>query len=436
MAYSAALNTVYNYYLSSYAPKSTTRYDTHKRGELKSIYNSIVKLSKESPLYLIDTSRASQGFAVDLKENARQLRNTIASLGGLDDEDEMLNKKAAYSTNSGLAEAVFIGELADEEVPSFNIEVTALASGQTNIGHFLPSSSPVALPKGSYAFDIIVNDLSYEFQYNIRGGETNRDVQQRLARLISNSDIGLNSDVIEDGSGNSALRLTSSATGLKDNRNLIFRISDDSNSERLKGSISYLGINSVAVEPSNAEFILNGEAKSTSSNRFTIDNLFEVQLNGISTSKEDITEIGLMADVDSLAENINNLITGYNSFLGSVNRYIDTYPLSSRLIKEMNHMSLFYQENFEKIGISYGEHGTLSLNKDTLRQTTLADKGKDSLDAIKGFTNSILQKARQVSLDPMQYVNRRLVAYKNPGHSYAAPYETSTYSGMMFNSYC
>ena len=84
MAYSAALNTVYNHYLASYAPKSTTRYDTHKRGELKSIYNSIVKLSKESPLYLIDTSRASQGFAVDLKENARQLRNTIASLGGLE----------------------------------------------------------------------------------------------------------------------------------------------------------------------------------------------------------------------------------------------------------------------------------------------------------------------------------------------------------------
>jgi flagellar hook-associated protein 2 len=435
MAYSAALNTVYNHYLASYAPKSTTRYDTHKRGELKSIYNSIVKLSKESPLYLIDTSRASQGFAVDLKENARQLRNTIASLGGLD-EDEMLNKKSAYSSNSNLAEAVFVGRLSDDDVPSFNIEVTSLASGQTNVGRYLPSSLPIALRKGSYAFDVIVNDLSYEFQYNIREGETNRDIQQRLSRLINNSDIGLRSDVLEDGSGNSALRLTSATTGLKGNREVLFHVSDNNGSDRLKGSVSYLGLDSIAVEPSNAQFLLNGEPKSAPSNHFTIDNLFEVHLNGVSTSSEDTAEIGLMADVDSLAENINNLIAGYNSFISSVSRYVEAYPLSGRLIKEMNHMSLFYQENFEKIGISYGEQGTLSLDKDVLRQSTLAEKSRDGLDSIKGFTNSILQKTRQVSLDPMQYVKRTLVAYKNPGHSYAAPYETSTYSGMMFNSYC
>ena len=29
MAYSAALNTIYNHYLSVYAPKGTTRYDAH-----------------------------------------------------------------------------------------------------------------------------------------------------------------------------------------------------------------------------------------------------------------------------------------------------------------------------------------------------------------------------------------------------------------------
>lgn len=50
MAYSAALNTIYNHYLSAYAPKGTTRYDAHKRSELKSIYNTILKLNKESPL--------------------------------------------------------------------------------------------------------------------------------------------------------------------------------------------------------------------------------------------------------------------------------------------------------------------------------------------------------------------------------------------------
>ena len=104
MAYNAAINTVYNHYLTTYAPKSTSKYDTHRKSELRSIYNSMVKLNKESPLYILDTSRESREYVIGLKENARQLRNTIASLGGLD-EEEMINKKSAYSSNEDIVRA-------------------------------------------------------------------------------------------------------------------------------------------------------------------------------------------------------------------------------------------------------------------------------------------------------------------------------------------
>lgn len=62
---------------------------------------------------------------------------------------------------------------------------------------------------------------------------------------------------------------------------------------------------------------------------------------------------------------------------------------------------------------------------------------RDQFSTIKDFTNSILRKTNQVSLNPMEYVDKTLVAYKNPaGHNFAAPYMTSNYSGMFFNSYC
>ena len=167
--------------------------------------------------------------------------------------------------------------------------------------------------------------------------------------------------MIEDGNGNSALRLTSAATGLKNNRDVIFHASDAGNTGRQKGSVSVSRLDSIAAAPSNAEFTVNSEARSASSNHFTLDNLFEIHLKGVSASPQDTAEIGLMADVDSLAENINNLITGYNSFLHSVNHYAEAYPLSNRLIKEMNHMSLYYQEDFEKsefpAGRGYAVHG-------------------------------------------------------------------------------
>lgn len=436
MAYNAALNTVYNYYLTTYAPKrTTTQYDTHKKSELRSIYNSIIKLNKEAPLYILDSSKESRAFAVGLKENARALRNTIASLGGLD-EDEMLGKKAAYSSNENIVSATYIGDATDRDATaSFNIEVTKLASNQVNLGAFLPSDEKAVLAPDAYSFDITINDLSYEFQYNVREGETNRELQERLSRLISNADIGVAADILEDGKGNTSLRLTSTATGLKDDKDYIFHVSDDKTTKRA-GTVDYLGLSFIAREPSNAEFLLNGEPRSASSNHFTIDKMFEVTLNGISLEEGEIAEVGLKTDLDSLTENVNNLISGYNSFIQAAAEYLDLHPRSGRLLNEMESISRHYQPELEKLGFSFESTGQLALDDDAFKHSLLEDEGLGQFSTIKDFTNSILRKTSQVSLNPMEYVDKTIVAYKNPGHNFATPYVTSNYSGMLFNSYC
>ena len=48
----AVLNTVYNNYLAAYSPRQLTKYDTHKKSELRSVYKSIVKLNKDAMPYL------------------------------------------------------------------------------------------------------------------------------------------------------------------------------------------------------------------------------------------------------------------------------------------------------------------------------------------------------------------------------------------------
>lgn len=436
MAYNAALNTVYNHYLTTYAPKrSTTQYDTHKKSELRSIYNSIVKLNKEAPLYILDSSKESREFAVGLKENARALRNTIASLGGLD-EDEMLGKKAAYSSNENIVSASYVGEgVTDAAVPPIQIEVTALASNQVNLGAFLPSDEKIALTPDAYSFDITINDLSYEFQYNTREGETNRDLQERLSRLISNADIGITADILEDGKGNSSLRLTSAASGLKNDKNLIFSVSDDKTSKRA-GTVDYLGISFMSREPSNAEFLLNGEPRSASSNHFTIGKMYEITLNGISSVEGETAEVGLKTDLDSLTENVGNLISGYNSFIRAAAEYLDLHPKSGRLLGEMDHITRYYQNDLEKLGFSFESNGQLSIDDNVFKDSILDDENRAQFSTIKDFTNSILRKTNQISLNPMEYVDKTIVAYKNPGHNFATPYITSNYSGMLFNSYC
>ena len=51
----AAIDSAYQYYLSTYGTSTVSRYDAHKKSQLRDTYNKIVKINKDSPLYKIKT---------------------------------------------------------------------------------------------------------------------------------------------------------------------------------------------------------------------------------------------------------------------------------------------------------------------------------------------------------------------------------------------
>ncbi|MCM1049060.1 MAG: flagellar capping protein [Clostridiales bacterium] len=438
MAYNNSIQNyanIYNFYMTTYAPKSSTPYDTHKKSELRSVYNSIVKMNKEAPLYILDTSKESCSFAVGMKENARELRNTIASLGGVN-EDELLNKKAAYSSNDNIASASYIGTPANSaNVPELEVEVRALASHQVNMGKYLPADEPVELSASTYSFDLNIDDLNYEFQFSIKPEDTNRSVQERLTRLINNANIGISSQIITDDEGNSSLKLESNATGLKDSKQHIFNVTDHKTS-KTSGSVDYFGLDYIASPAANARYILNGEEHTSLSNKITIGREYELTLNGVSSEEGETATIGLKTDVESLTENINSLINGYNSFLRAAAEYSDSHPKSNRIVHEMGSITRLYADGLTSAGLNINIDGTLEIDTDTVQKNATDDKAKSNFSSIMDFTRSLVRKTNQISLNPMNYVNNIIVAYKNPGKNFATPYITSAYSGMMFNSYC
>lgn len=428
----AILINVYNHYLTAYAPKSTTQYDTHKKSELRSIYNSIVKLNKESPWYLETTSRSAQEYAVNLKESARLFHNTIASLGGLDDS-QALAKKAAYSSDSGVIAATFVGNTGDDSpVPTLRMQVNGLATSQENMGTYLADGT-VGLASDTYSFDVSINDLNYEFQFNINENDTNKDVQQRLVRLINNADIGIQAR-LDEGNARSSIRLFSQNTGLPEGKSEIFRITDDRTS-KTSGAVEYFGLDYISRQPANSSFLLNGEERSTSSNTFTIGKMYEIELKAVSAPDTEVT-IGLKTDTESLTDNVSALIGSYNTFISTASSYQSSERLSGRLVREMSRIAAHYQSSMESMGIRLGSDNTLSIDEALLKESASSSDGSFSYDTLKDFASSLIRKTNQVSLDPMNYVSRTIVAYKNPGHNFASPYVTSAYSGMMFNSYC
>lgn len=430
---SAVLNTVYNNYLTTYGSKRLTRFDTHKTSELRHVYNSILKLNKESPWYLPTTNKDTQHYAVDLKENARELHNVIAQLGGLD-ESGIFSKKSAYSSNEELVTASFIGSKAPEGTsPEFELEVRSLASPQENLGLFL-SEEKVDFPAGTYSFDIAINDMNYEFQFSISGMENNREVQDRLARLINNADIGLRASIAES-DARSAIKITSEATGIPAGKTRIFQISDDRTS-KVSGMVAYFGLDYVSREPADASFLVNGEERTATANRFTVGKLFDVKLHGV-TPEGSTVKVGLKTDMESLTDNIVHLVGGYNDFVKAASAYLDTQSQSRKLVREMSSIVSHFDHSLEAMGLNLTEDGTLSIDRSLLQQTARETEDiNETFGYLKEFSASLLKKSNQVSLNPMAYVEKKIVAYKNPGKSFVSPYITSAYSGMMFSGYC
>lgn len=447
MANNAILSSVYNQYLTTYAPqKSNSRYDTHKRSELKNVYNSMVRVNRDAPLYKIDTSNESREYVIGLKEESRALHNSFMSVLG--DVDNMkLNSNIAYSTNENILSATYYdaGEadnLDEDGNPiaksvadtTFDIEVKALATPQVNLGLYLPKDTRDISP-GQYAFDVSVGGQGYEFQYSIGENETNFDIQSKLSRLINNSGIKLVASVLEDGNGNSALRIESAKDMGTGETGGTFSISDTAN-RKVSGSVPYFGIDYVARNAKDAELVINGQELTSPSNSFLLDKKFEIKLNNISPEPGVTATVGLKPDTEAAVENITKLIGSYNNFINSMGAYSDKIVRQNSLFVEMNSIARSYQSDMSKMGINMNVGGTLEMDKDQLNQYITDNYGENAIDPIQKFTSSVLRKSNQISINPVAYLNKTVVAYKNPGKNYTSPYTASAYSGLMFNSYC
>lgn len=428
------ISNVYHYYLKTYANRPTSRFDTHKKSDLRKIYNNIIKLNKNTPLYKVDLSQDIQRFAIDLKEGAREFKNTVLDISSYKDEGRTFLKKTAYSSNEALVTAEYMGgdELYIDEDKIFDISVKQLATPQINTGDFLPSNN-IALAPGQYSFDIVVADTSYEFQYRVNEKTTNLQLQNRLARLINQSNIGIKAEVIRDDNGSSAMELISKKSGISEFRSYAFKISE-ANTSKLTGSIDYFGLNNISTKPTNAIFTINGAESSSYSNSFILENSFAITLNDVSQGEETAT-VGLMQSSDSILHNVQRLAEGYNQLYSiGKNRSNDT-TFSDKFLKELNNIALRYKDSLQTSGIIIEEDGYLRVDEETVTDSVNSGSFDTESKQLLNFQGTLLRQMERISLDPLEYINKTLIAYTNPIRSYSNPYQTSIYSGMIFNGY-
>ena len=198
MAVSLATLQLYDQYLTTYRHKDNnkehnrnnrraSRTVTHDQNELKSVYSAIQWKNRFAPLYLNEPAPKSIAYAVYLKESAQNLKQTINSLS--EEDGELFSMKTAYSDNESLASVDYVSEDSVQGAPkAFDL----------NTGVFLESDAPVELPPDNYSFDILTSKLHYELQFVVNRNETHSSLQNKLARLINNSDLGVSAKVLEE----------------------------------------------------------------------------------------------------------------------------------------------------------------------------------------------------------------------------------------------
>lgn len=432
---SAILDTAYNYYLTTYGTSSVSRYDAHKKSELRSTYNNIVKVNKESPLYKLKDTGDLDKFAIDIKENARSIKNVVASLSEKDEGIESaFQKKVAVSDQSDIVGVDYIGNGREGDADtSFTVEVKQLAAPQQNLGRFLKDDGLDILP-GSYSFDLNTTSNSYEFQYNVTSDDTNRSVLDKLSRLINTAGIELSAKVISDDSGRSALEIQSKQTGLDEDEEYLFHISPDG-SNLSKSAMETLGIAKVTSGAQNSVFLLNGKERTSYSNCFTVNNTFELQLKGISED-DNPANIGYKTSIEAVSDNVGQLVSVYNQMIQTAHDYSDKQQGSAKLLSDISNVAKKFQGELESIGLIADKNGFISVDQSLLADAVGSQNPSESFAVLNHFKDALNTKAEDASINPLNYVNKIMVAYKNPGHNFATPYITSIYSGMMLDRYC
>ena len=424
------ISSVYSYYLSQYGNKSNSKYDSHTRTQLKNTYSKVVKINSQTPVYKLDLSTAAQKYAIDLKEHARALENITEDLSDGAD-GTMTFKKSAVSSNAYAVNASYItdfGAASDDE--SFDINVKQLACSQLNTGNYLQPRSKHIKP-GEYSFDLSIIDVIYELQFKVDNSETTNNIQNKIARLINRSNIGLTANIKEDSLGNTAINIESESTGINGTTPVIFSIkSDDANNQPL---IDTLGLDRVTQYPANAIFDVDGDERSSMSNSITINKAYDVKLSKV--TEEPVT-ISLKADADSIVESLNELVAGYNNLISVTNDENNNhFQGTEKLQNEIASIARSYKKQLADSGLSLNKDGTISADKEVIINADNKDALSHIYESLNSFKNSIKEKAENIALNPMDYVNNKIIAYKNPLRSFPDPYNLSAYTGMMFNGY-
>jgi len=293
------------------------------------------------------------------------------------------------------------------------VSVNQIATGQLNEGSRMTADAAFEGQVGANQFSIQTGTNTANLSVNVREGDTNRDVQQRMADAINNSNAGVRASVSFDAETNtSMLRLEGTATGSGSQN--AFTVSD------LGGGslVAQTGANDMARQSQDAIFSVNGGPERRSqSNTVFIGNGVTATFN--STSEEAVRISWGQESGNVTRSAVENMVRSFNDlFTTAAGRTGD--QRSQQLASSMVNISSVFSSSLSSIGIGFDTSGRMTVNAqrmDEAAQSGALDRFFSDSGGRNNFASQLSRLAENVSRNPANFVSSSMFGNNFSGNT-------------------
>jgi len=354
-------------------------------------------------------------YVTNIKAASKDLSGTLKELSG-----SAFSNRTMTSSNNDVMSVSYSGNRPNSINP-MTVKVEQTAAGQLNEGARMNASAAYDGGSGTNRISIETGGKTTQLSINVAAGDTNKDVQQKMADAINKAGIGVKATVETDSATKtSMLKIESTKTG-SDPRNG-FKVTD------VTGNLtSKTGADNISREGQDALYSVNGGPTRTSqSNTVSLGN--GVSATFKKASEETIT-VSRGKDTDYAMSAVENMVKSYNDlYANAATRTGD--PKSQNLASKMVKLSGTYSKSLSSIGIGFNNSGEMTIDKQKLGQA--AESGKlekfftENMGKNYGFTNQLSRLSDNVSRNTSNYVSSSLF-----GSSLGENFSYSSFGDMI-----
>ena len=183
----------------------------------------------------------------------------------------------------------------------------------------------------------------------------------------------------------------------------------------------------VEIKPANAQFYINDSFHTSISNRISLNQSMDLDL--LSASSEPVN-VHLVLDDEKVSDKLKDFTDSYNQLI-DIARSGASQRGATKLFRDISSITRRHSESLTAAGLDVDENGYLNITK----EVDSSEIQKLFNDDLSDFHRDIKRTTDNMTLNPLNYIDKVVVTYPNTQGTYPNPYNPSRYSGLLFNDY-